>query len=476
MEESKNDSGVSRFCITRTWLTVWVISSGIVIITCYLVRPYIYYEDEFSVLVNAMNVISYALAIGFPVFFSSSIVFGTSRAKEHISTLLKSGKSAIVVFLRCLIEVYSLVLIFSVSITSILFLEPQLVGTSFQRPLGTGFLIYLIPVLIATLVVSLLLASIGVIFVMITDDIIISTIMGCASTIGLATLVGWNAYTLNNSIIRSLAMLSPSNLARIFASSISGYTPVDDLTIAFVFGFSATLSSIVFALILFGFIIFIGLIVSIKIFQYNTSRKVLDSKTKRNLEIWESEPERREEHAKIKRRLMIRRIALVGSIIFMLSIMTVGTSSYSITVAEETTIIFHQSPEGGERINLGEWYVFSCDIHPPRYGLLNIWHYECDLEDGTNCPEELSVYYGRLNISSSDFLDLNETSRRSACAFRNTTQDDWALGSTLNMGFDYGSYLFAMKVIAAENETISGFLYCSIILAQIPSFNYHFYP
>ncbi|TFH05592.1 MAG: hypothetical protein E4H14_12465 [Candidatus Thorarchaeota archaeon] len=197
MEESKNDSGVSRFCITRTWLTVWVISSGIVIVACYLVRPYVYYEDEFSVLVNAMNVISYALAIGFPVFFSSSIVFGTSRAKEHISTLLKAGQSTIAVFFRCLIEVYGLVLLFSVSITSILFLEPQLAGTSFHRPLGTGILIYLLPVLISTFVVSLLLASIGVLFVMITDDIIISTAMGSVLTIGLATLVGWNAFTLN---------------------------------------------------------------------------------------------------------------------------------------------------------------------------------------------------------------------------------------------------------------------------------------
>jgi hypothetical protein len=380
------------------------------------------------------------------------------------------------VFVRCLIEVYGLVLLFSISITSILFLEPQLLGISFHRPLGTGILIYLLPVLTATLVVSLLLASIGILFVMITDDLIISTTLGCVLTIGLATLVGWNAFTLNNSITRGLAMLSPSNLVRIFAGSISGYHPVDDFSGALTFGFTATLSSIVFTLILFGLIVFIGLITSIKIFQYNTSRKMLDSKTKENLEIWESEPEPREEHMKIKRRLKIRRLALVSSIIFLLMIMTVGTSSYVDTVVDETTIIFHQSPEGGERINLGEWYVFSCDIQPPRYGLLNIWHYECALEDGVNSPEELSVYYGRVNISSSDFLGLDETSRRNACGFRNITQDDWALGSTLNMGLDYGLYSFVMKVVAAENETISGFMYCSIILAQIPSFNYHFYP
>jgi hypothetical protein len=472
VEESKEEPRLGRFCITRKWLVIWAVSSSIVILVCYLVRPYVYYDDEFSVLVNAMNVISYVLAIGLPAFLSASIVFGTSTSRAHISALLKSGKSTVAVFLRCLIEVYGLVLLFSASISSVLFLEPQLMGTSFHRPEGTGFLIYLPPVLIATLVVSLLLASVGVLFVMITDDIIISTAIGCVLTIGLATLVGWNSFTLWESLTRGLAMLSPSNLARILAASISGYDSADSFTIASYFGFTATLSSILLALAIFGFIVFIGLIASIKVFQNNTLHGMTDGRTEKSPEIWESEPERREEHAKIKQRMKIRRLALAGLIMIMLTITAVGTASYANTVVAETTIIFHQSPEGGEQITLGEWYIFSCDVRPPQYGVMNIMHYECIFEDWRDCPEELSFYYCMVKMSSSDFQLLNETGRRSVCGdAMNYTQDDWgAIGSSRNIGFDYGPYTFALKAIAAENETIAGSLYCSITLSQSPTF------
>lgn len=475
MAESKNEPRFSRFCITKTWLIIWVISSSIVILACYLFRPYVFFEDEFSVLVNAMNVIAYVLTIGLPVFLVPSIVFGTSSAKEHITALLKSGKSTISVFLRCLIESFFLVLVFSVSITSALFLESFLAGTSFHRPEGTGFLIYLPPVLIATLVVSLLLASVGLLFVMVTDDIIISTAMGCAVTLGLATLVGWNSYTLCNSLTRGIAMFSPSNIARIFAGSISSYTSADDFTITSYFGFTASLSSIVLSLVVFVFIVFIGLIVSIRIFQFNASYWMKGGGIKKSMEIWESEPECQEEYAKIKERLKIRRLVLVGLVIFMLTIMTVETTSYTSTVIEENTIIFYQSPEGGEQINLGDWHFFPCDVQPARYGLWNILHYSCIIDDWGNCPEELRFYDRMLNMSSSEFQVLNETSRRLVCGSpRNITREEWwGIGAaSWNIGFYYGPFTFALLVIAAGNETVSGFMYCSITLAQSPTIHF----
>ncbi|MHA1390391.1 MAG: hypothetical protein ACTSR9_18395 [Candidatus Thorarchaeota archaeon] len=146
------------------------------------------------------------MAIGLPVFLASGIVFGTSSARRlasgivfgtssarrHIIALQKSGKSSIEVFLRCLLETYALVLVFSVFVSLALFFEPQLVGTTFYDPLGTGYLIYLLPVLTATFVVAFLLATVGVFLVIVSDNILISTSLGCAVTIGLATAVGWN--------------------------------------------------------------------------------------------------------------------------------------------------------------------------------------------------------------------------------------------------------------------------------------------
>ncbi len=465
MVEKEEESRTTRFGITKTWFIRWVIASSVTILVCYAVRPFVSYEDEFSVLVNAMNVISYSLGIGLPVFLASSIAFGTSNARRHILALLKFDKKPVEVFLRCLVEVYALVSLFSVSITIALFLEPQIMGVWFRAPAGTGFLIYLLPVLVATLIVSLLLATIGVFLVIVTDDIIISTSMGCALTIGLATAIGWNPRALWDSLTHGIAMLSPHNLARILAGFLSSYDPPHDTTIAGYFGFDATAVSILGSLVAFAFLAFICIIVSIKILRHNTSYwPVLQEASS---EIWVSESERRGDHAKIKKKLKARRLVLVGLVIFLLTSMAFGTASYKITVRDETTIHFHQSPEVGEPVELGEWYVFSCNVQPPRFNQFNILHYECLLVDWGTAPDDITYYRSMLNSSSAEFTALNETSRRSLCSSRNRTRGEWGgTGGSWNIGYDYGTYIYVLKFIATENATLSGVIHLSIDLYQ----------
>lgn len=465
MVEKEEESRTTRFGITRAWFTRWAIASSVTILVCYAVRPFVSYEDEFSVLVNAMNVISYSLAIGLPVFLASSIAFGTSNARRHILALLKFGKKPVEVFLRCLVEVYALVSLFSVSITIALFLEPQIVGVWFRAPAGTGFLIYLLPVLIATLIVSLLLATIGVFLVIVTDDIIISTSMGCALTIGLATAIGWSPQALGQSLTRGIAILSPHNIARILAGFLSSYDPPHDTTIAAYFGFEATAVSILGTLLVFASLAFICIIASIRILRHNTSYwPVLQEASS---EIWASESERCGDHSKIKQGLKMRRLVLVGFVILLLTSMAFMTASYKNTVLEGTTIHFHQSPGAGEPVELGEWYVFSCDVQPPRFNQFNILHYECRVIDWGAAPDDCTFYYSMLNSSSTEFTALNETSRISLCSSRNRTRGEW--GGTIgswNLGYDYGPYVYVLKVIATENATLSGVIYFSIDLFQ----------
>jgi len=469
VEESKDESKISRFCITKTWLIIWVIASSIVILFCYLVRPFVGFEDEFSVLVNAINVISYVLIIGIPVFLSASIVFGTSAAKTHILALLKSGRSPIEVILRCLLETYALVLMFSVIVTSALFLEPYLSRTSFYQPRGTGFLVYLPSVLVATFVVSLLLASIGVFFVMISDEVIISTTMGCAVTFGLATMVGYSPGAIWASVTRGIAMLSPSSIVRVFAGSISGYSPEHGTSLASYFGFEATLGSILLSLAVLALISLTGLLVSTKFFKINTLHWSKMAEVHTSAGVWESELERQGIHTRIRRSLRIRRASLAVLVIIVLTIGASGTAMYSSFVVEQTTVIFYQSPEAGEQVVLGYWYVFSCNVQPSRYGQRNFLHYDCVVEDWGNAPEEVSVYYSMLNMSSSDFQVLNETGRRVLCDYDNRTEGNWGgMGGSWDLGFDSGAFTFVMKIFAAENETLSGFMYFWIQLLQQP--------
>jgi len=463
--EKEEESRTTRFGITKTWFIRWVIASSVTILVCYAVRPYVSYDEEFSVLVNAMNVISYSLGIGLPVFLASSMAFGTSNARRHILALLKFDKKPVEVFLRCLVEVYALVSLFSVSITIALFLEPQIMGVWFYAPAGTGFLIYLLPVLAATLIVSLLLATIGVFLVIVTDDIIISTSVGCALTIGLATAIGWSPQALGYSLTRGIAMLSPHNLARILAGFLSSYDPPHDTTIVGYFGFEATAVSILGALVAFAFLAFICIIVSIKILRHNISYwSVLQEASS---EIWVSESELRGKHSKIKQELKMRRLVLVGLVIFLLTSMAFGTTSYKSTVMEETTIHFHQSPAAGEPIELGEWYVFSCNVQPPRFNQFNILHSECLLIDWGTAPDDITYYQRLLNLSSTEFMALNETSRRSLCSSRNRTRGEWGgTGGSWNLGYDYGTYAYVLKFIATENATLSGVIHLSIELFQ----------
>jgi hypothetical protein len=444
-----------------------MIVSSITILACYALRPYVSYEDEFAVLVNATNVISYTLTIGLPVFLASSITFGTSNARRHILSLLKSGKSSTEVFLRCMVEAYALIVMFSVSITLALFIEPQLSRVMFYAPTGTGFLIYLLPVLIPTLVVSLLLATIGAFLVVVTDDIIVSTSIGCILSIGLAAAVGWSPDALWQSLTRGIAMLSPSNIVRIFAGLLSGYDPPHGRTLATYFGFEATAVSVLVSLVLFGVIVFICAIASIKILQRTTS--FWSTLQEIRSEIWETESEHRGKHLKIKRELKIRKILLVSLVIILLLGVAFGTASYKSMVLEETTITFYQSPGGGEEITLGEWYVFSCNVQPPRYGQWNYLRYDCSVVDWGSSPVELSYYCSVLNMSSSEFLLLNETIRESLCYYRNVTRGNWGgFGSAWNLEQDSGFYTCVLKVFATENTSSSGFIHCSIYIRQSP--------
>ncbi len=473
MEESTNAPKISRLCITKTWFAIWIISSSIVILASYLNRPLVRYTDEFSVLINAMNVIGYVLAIGFPVFLPAGIVFGTSNGKENIFGLIQSGKKPALVFLRCLAEVYCLVLVFSLIVSSVLFYEPFLLGTMFSQPMGTGFLIYLSPVIIATLVVSLVLTSIGVIFVMITDEFILSTAMGSALTIGLATLLGWNSREIWYSVTKGIAILSPSNLARIFAGKLSNYDPNSGFPFEYFrsFGFTASMDSILLVLAMFGSIILIGFIASIKLFQRNSSIWAKEREI-RKIRIWETEQDHKEKITKIRRRIVKRSSVLVSLIIIVLIVATIGTTSYTNTVINNSTIIFHQSPETGEQINLGDWYIFSCDVQPAQYDLPNIVHYSARTEDWMmhDCPDELTFFYAMLNMSSSEFQNLNETERRAQSSSHNTTSGTFGRGDAISLGSYYGSLTYVLKVIATENETATGFIYSRIILYQSPTY------
>jgi hypothetical protein len=469
VEETEYGFKTSRLPYSTRGLTAWGALSLLITIACYLVRPVVDDVGDFSTLVDTVNVVAYVFIVGIPVFLPAGIVFGTSNGKEHISRLLSSEKRPVEVFLRSLMKMYALVFLFSLLLSVALFYYPLLSGSSSAS--------YLPPVFVATLIVSLFLASIGAIFVMITDEPIVSTSIGCVLTVSLAVLFGWNSRALWDSVTRSLAILSPSNLVRIFAGLLSNYSPDTDYSYEYheVFGFTSTMNSVVLVLTLFGALIVIGFIVSIKSLQRNSSFWNQE-RDLRKVRIWEAEKEYRRNIAGLRRRYVKRSSIVVGLIIIVLAVAIVGKNSYAGMVIQNATFVFHQSPEMGERIDLGEWYIFSCEVQPAQYDLPNILHYSFEIRDwmAHECPSELTFLYSMLNMSSSEFQDCNETERRLQCRARNRTLGEFGGSSgAIDLGLYYGSFAYVIKVIAAENETTSGFLYTLITLYQCPTTSWH---
>ena len=468
-EEIKYESRPSRVTNSRNWLLAWCAISLAVVLACHQVRPVVDYVDDFSFLVDAVNVIGYVLIVGVPVFLPAAIIFGTSDGRARISASLKDGKGLLEVFLGSLMRVYALVLLLSLCVSLALFYYPLLL-----RP---SAIIYLAPVLVATAVVSIILASIGVIFVMVTNEAIVSTSMGCVLTVGLAMLFGWNSRALWWSITRNLAVCSPSNLVRIFAGLLSNYSSDTSPSFEYhgIFGFTATMDTVLLVLALFGVVILIGFVVSIRLLQHNISVWEKEKELRR-IGIWDSEKDHKLGIRGIRRRYLKRSSVLVGLIIIVLAVAMVGKNSYAGVVLEGTTYVFHLSPEMGERIDLGEWNVFPCEVQPPQYDLPILLHYTFEIENymDHDCPSELTFFYAMLNMSSSEFQSLNETERRLQCNARNRTLGNFGGGGGgIGLGMYYGPFTYVLKVIAAENETASGYLYTRIALYQSSTFLWH---
>lgn len=452
-------SRTSKFWVNRPdlrnkrWLLLWVAVSSIIFLSVYMVRPRILIEREFDILVNSMNVISYILVVGIPVFLSVGIIFGSSATRKHIIELKRSGMSSISIFLRHLFKVYTIVLGLSLTITVAMFLEPIIVGTVFSEPTGTGYLIYFPAALVATIAVSLILVSFGVLLVTITDDILFSTTMGFL-VLGGTELIIWRS-----TMGMPIALFSPWYFIRIFAVRISGY---DDQDLSNLFRFVPDLSFIVLILVFFGLLVFAGLIVSHKLFQYNTSNWEKSQKQEGDSEIWDIEQE--ETRTKIKQHLRRRRLAVFGLVMCLLIVITFHSNSTGATIIEQNTFIIYESLEEGDPITLGEWYFHPCQLHAAQFDIYI--DARVDILDWGNSPDNVDFYYEIVRMSSSDFQSLNDTEQLALLRNRSVTRPENVDILSRELTRLDVSYTFIMRAVATENATLSGVLYCSIEITQ----------
>ncbi len=180
--------------------------------------------------------------------------------------------------------------------------------------------------------------------------------------------------------------------------------------------------------------------------------------------IWDTDLERK--RAQVKRNLRIRRGAIVGLVVCLLIVMAFRTESNTALIIEETTFILYESPEGGEAITLGEWYILSCQPYPAQFGLDNFLRFEVDIENWGNAPDNVDFYYELIDMTSSEFQSLNETDRRSLLRNKSLVRPERGNMHGTFAAWHDGPFTFVMKACASENETLSGVLYSSIEIIQ----------
>ncbi|MDF1537400.1 MAG: hypothetical protein P1Q69_00645 [Candidatus Thorarchaeota archaeon] len=454
----------------KRWYIVWGITSIVTLFLCYATRPHVSYTDEFAVLLNSVNVISYSIGLGLPFFLAAGISVSSSFARRQAHSMLQSGISPARVFFRRLLEAYILATMFTISSTIVLFIEPIIAGTTFYSPMGTGYLIYLPVVLVSSLAISLILTSIGIFLAVLTDDIILATSVGCAVTIYLATLIGWAPTNLYMSLTRSIAVYSPHNLAKAFAVILSDYEHPSGHSLSTLIGFEPSWGSILYALCSLVCVSLICITTSIKILQHNSEYWDMTSDSAEAEKVWTSRREgfSTDSVKQLALRLRFRRAGLIIAVGFLLVTMSNVAFSYQNAVREGTTITFHQSPDNGEPIHLGEWYSFSCEVQQTQYDQFYNLYYDCSLINWGSAPSEVTYFYKMLNVTSSEFYAENETARRNLCDSRNVTEGDWGgMGGGWNLEYFPGtSFTYVLKIVATDNETLSGVMMFSIHFYQ----------
>lgn len=455
----------------KSWFIIWIVSSVVVAAIGFQVA---FWDEqrlpnEFGVLANAMSVISFSFIVGLPIFLAAAIVFGTSQSRRAIHDMLQSGINPHRVYLLQLAKSYLLVSVYMICIAITVFLVRLLNGTTFREPLEISYFVYLPAVMIASVIVGCVVVTIGACLVIITDDALLSTLMSCISTIWTATFLGQEVQYFQYVLTRGIAVFSPHNLIKALAALLSGYTPQEDMDYVDYFGFDVSITMSLTLLLILGSIAVFCTAVGIVLLQRNAKHWLIISEKTGTDEIWMPKLEKpvAEHKTEIRRELTMRRIGLVIVIVFLLTGVLIGAQSYKDTVIEESTITFYQSPDGGERFEIGVWYVFSCVIQPSQYGEREYLHWDLHLELWNSLPENLTFFYGHESITTEEFYQLNETERQ-AC-LRNTTTDDWYGSSgSLYVGDDYGAHIYAFKMLDVDNTTNSDYFFATFHLYQGP--------
>lgn len=402
-------------------------------------------------LLNSVDIVGRTFATGLFSFLTAGLLFSSQASRSYLLGRINEVGAKRAYLIRTL-HTFLVTSVFTIIITIIAFLQPIILGTLIYYPAGIDYFAFLPSVLGASLVVSLCLASIATALASIVDDSRICIVLGCVSTIVIATIAGGNADPRHwhYSLTRNLAVLSPHNIVRALAVHMSGYQFESSGEMVSFVGFVVAVEGLVIALLILCSISIMLLLVGQRVLAKNSTRWPVLKGMIPVIESWDSTDsvEDLQGIIRIRRGLRIQRGLTTMIVSVLLISMFAGGSMYGTYIVNTTTIVHYATPRVRENIPVGSWILFDVDVLPPYPGLFNMLYFHYLVEAWGNASDSLSFYFGILNMTSIEF-DLLEESSRLELLFDRLNQ---TVSSSAGVGEymeDYcGSFVCVLKIVS----------------------------
>lgn len=432
-----------------------LIGGGIVsaAIGLYLTEPFLLTRNS-APLLNSVDIVSKTFAAGLFFFLTAGLLFSSHTSRQYFLSRLDKGRERRVLVTRVL-HVVLITGLFTTAVTLIAFVKPIILGEASQYTISFSHLVYLPSVLASSLIVSTFLAVLASSLAVVTDDTRLSVVLGCASTLIFALVAGWSSddNPLRYSPTRNIALLSPHNIVRALAVQLSGYQFESTWDMVRYVGFAVSVEGLVIALLILGSISIVLLLVGQRALAKNSTRWVSLPGMIPVHEVWSSAATL-QEISRIKRSLRLQRGLTTLIVGVLLVSMFVGGSSYSSYIVNSTTIVHYQTPGTREDIPVGSWIVFDVDVQPPYPGFFNLLFFRVHIETLGNTSGTVSLYFGILEMNSTEFDLLEESIRFDLLSSRLNLSYGVGYGVGEGLEESYGSYICVLKFIsdAAPSE------------------------
>ena len=426
---------------------------------------------DFTPLINAVNIVGMTFATGLFSFLTAGLLFSSQASRLYLLRKIDEVGAKRAYLIRTL-HTFIITGIFTLIITIIVFLQPIILGTITYYPAGTDYFVFLPSVLGASLLVSICLASIASSLAAITDDWRLCTMLGSVSTMVMAFIGGWNSTpnVFYYSLTRNLALLSPHNIIRALAIQLSGYQFESANEMVEYVGFVVTIESLAVALLILASTSIVLLFTGQRGLSKNSTRWTVLEGMIQSHEIWapSESAEKIREITRIRRGLRLQRGLTTVIVGILLVSMLGGVSVYTTSIASSTLIFHHVSPEDGERIPVGSWNIFDVDVRPPYPGLFNLLRFFFSVETWGNASDTLSFYFGILNMTSTEFGSLEESSRLELVSSRlnRTSEGGGGFGIGKNLEESYGSYICVLKIISVTDPLENSYIEAELLIVQ----------